>query len=87
MEIRPYAEGDADAIGRVLAVAFGDYLWTRWTVDGEDHSARIEALQRLAITELALPYGEVWVATEADHVVSPPIGKNTSAVTSKPRPA
>jgi GNAT superfamily N-acetyltransferase len=55
---------DVDAAAAVLADAFADYAWTRWTVDAEDHAARIERLQRLVIEQIALPYGEVWVAED-----------------------
>jgi ribosomal protein S18 acetylase RimI-like enzyme len=48
----------------VLADAFGDYAWTRWTVDPNRQHERIEALQRLAMKHFVLPYGEVWVACD-----------------------
>jgi ribosomal protein S18 acetylase RimI-like enzyme len=48
-------------VAAVLADAFSDYPWTRWTVDGRDHEQRIERLQRLALEHVGLPYGEVWV--------------------------
>ena len=55
---------DVDAAAAVLADAFANYAWTRWTVDADDHSARIDGLQRLVIEQIALPYGEVWVAED-----------------------
>lgn len=69
--VRRAHAGDADAISALLARAFANYAWTRWTVDSKNHEARVAALQRLALTELVLPFGEAWVATdEADDVVS-----------------
>ena len=48
------------ALSAVLAEAFADYAWTRWTVDSERREARIGAIQRLYLEHLALPHGEVW---------------------------
>jgi GNAT superfamily N-acetyltransferase len=54
-----------------LADAFADYPWTRWTIDGDAHGERVEALQLLCLNRLALPYGEVWLACdERDTVLS-----------------
>ncbi|WP_312182113.1 GNAT family N-acetyltransferase [Arthrobacter sp.] len=49
------------AIAATLAEAFKNYAWTRWTVDGERHEARVAAIQRLYLEHIGLPYGEVWV--------------------------
>ncbi len=69
--VRRAAGGDLDVVADVLAEAFSDYAWTRWTVDADAHEVRIRKLQRLTVKELALPYGEVWVATDdADALVS-----------------
>jgi GNAT superfamily N-acetyltransferase len=68
--VRRAAEEDAEAVSRVLADAFYDYPWTTWTIDASDHLARVAGLQRLAFTELVLPFGEAWVAVEDDHIVS-----------------
>ncbi len=38
----------------------------RWTVDADDHVARIYGLQRLVMERMAMPYGEVWVAQDVD---------------------
>lgn len=67
--VRRARAGDVDAVCEVLAEAFGDYAWTRWTVDAGDHATRIESLQRLIVERVALPYGEVWIA-EDDHGVA-----------------
>ncbi len=63
-EVRRADLQDADAAAAVLADAFADYAWTRWTIEADDHSARIGGLQRLFIEQIALPYGEVWVAED-----------------------
>lgn len=54
--------------GEVLGDAFGDYPWTRWTVDPTDHQARVTGLQTSALDLLGLAYGQVWV-TSADDVI------------------
>jgi predicted GNAT family N-acyltransferase len=55
----------------VLADAFTDYPWTRWTVEGHRHGERVEGLQRLSMDRIAVPYGEVWVACDgSDNVLS-----------------
>src|ERR1022692_4504226 len=58
---RKAVDADAPAVAAMLAEAFEVYPWTRWTVDAAGHPARLEALQRLAIERLAMPYGEVWL--------------------------
>lgn len=69
--VRRADAADVDAACVVLADAFADYPWTRWTVDAERHGERIEALQRLCMERVTLPYGEVWVACDAgDDIVS-----------------
>lgn len=47
-------------LAAVLAEAFADYAWTRWTVDSERREARTAVIQRLYLEHLALPHGEVW---------------------------
>jgi GNAT superfamily N-acetyltransferase len=69
-EVGTASAQDAGAASEVLAQAFRDYPWTRWTVDATDHLDRLARLQHLALTELVLPFGEAWVATEADRIVS-----------------
>jgi predicted GNAT family N-acyltransferase len=68
--VRRARPADLAAAAAVLADAFADYPWTRWTVDNDSHSKRIEALQQLCMEHIALPYGEVWVACENDVVLS-----------------
>jgi len=60
---------DIDDAASVLADAFADAPWTRWTVDADDHVARIYGLQRLVMERIALPYGEVWVAQDVDGAI------------------
>jgi GNAT superfamily N-acetyltransferase len=75
---------DVDTACAVLADAFADSPWTRWTVDGDDHVRRIEGLQRLMIEHVALPYGEVWVAgDEHDDVLSVAVWSLPSSVVPK----
>ena len=70
MRVRRAGPAEVDAAGAVLTDAFFDYAWTRWTVDRVEHAARIEALQRLVIERIALPYGEVWIAEDERGVAS-----------------
>ena len=49
---RPLAPADVDRAAEVLGLAFADYAWTRWVVDGRDHVARITDLQRLLLQHL-----------------------------------
>ena len=64
IRVRAAGADDVDAASAVLADAFADYAWTRWTVASDGHRARIDALQRLMIEQIAVPYGEVWVAED-----------------------
>lgn len=65
---RPLVEADVARAAEVLGLAFHDYPWTRWTVDGRDHVARLTELQFLCLQHFGLPYGLVSV-TEVDGVV------------------
>jgi predicted GNAT family N-acyltransferase len=56
---------DLDEVARVLAEAFSDYPWTRWTVDAREHQERIEGLQRLALERVGFPHGQVWTVSVA----------------------
>ncbi len=68
-EVRPGTLDDADAAAAVLAQAFADSPWTRWTVDPERHVERIGSLQRLVMERAVLPFGELWVASVGTEVV------------------
>ncbi|WP_432484173.1 GNAT family N-acetyltransferase [Kineococcus esterisolvens] len=59
LHVRAAVAGDVPAAAGVLAEAFGDYPWTRWTVDAERHAERLTALHRLFLAEVAVPYGRV----------------------------
>lgn len=61
LDIRRMTTDDLDRAADVLGAAFSDYVWTRWTIDSDDHIRRVTALQRLALATYGLPYGEVWV--------------------------
>jgi GNAT superfamily N-acetyltransferase len=63
IETRRATAADAARAAKVLADAFADYPWTRWTVDADDHHSRLEQLQLMAIERYGLPYGQVWVTT------------------------
>ncbi|HEY3831172.1 MAG TPA: GNAT family N-acetyltransferase [Acidimicrobiia bacterium] len=68
--VRRATTADTDAAAFVLADAFTDYAWTRWTVDAVDHVERVRSLQRLVIEKVALPYGQVWVALDEHDAVA-----------------
>jgi ribosomal protein S18 acetylase RimI-like enzyme len=59
---------DLDRCADVLALAFADYPWTRWTVESAGHLDRVRALQLLALQRLSLPFGQVW-CTLCDGVI------------------
>jgi ribosomal protein S18 acetylase RimI-like enzyme len=59
---------DLDRCADVLGQAFADYPWTRWTVDADDHVARVTALQRVALEHYGLRYGQVWVTIAGDDI-------------------
>ncbi|TWG93455.1 Acetyltransferases [Nocardioides sp. J9] len=80
MRLGAATEGDVDDVAGILADAFADYPWTRWTVDGDRHVQRLEAIQRLCVAELALPYGEVTVAEDAGSVCGVAIWLDATAV-------
>jgi ribosomal protein S18 acetylase RimI-like enzyme len=60
--VRRAVAADVPAIARVLADAFADYPWTRWTVSGDGHAVRLLALQTTYLSALGIPYGWVDVA-------------------------
>jgi GNAT superfamily N-acetyltransferase len=59
IETRQAGPQDLKRASEVLGEAFADYPWTKWTVDPDDHQARITRLQLLALENLGLPFGEV----------------------------
>jgi GNAT superfamily N-acetyltransferase len=54
---------DVLAAAGVLTEAFANYPWTRFTVAADNHLERIQALHRLLLERVALPYGTVHLAT------------------------
>ncbi|MFD1213542.1 GNAT family N-acetyltransferase [Arthrobacter sp. GCM10027362] len=73
---RPATPADLPQLAAVLAAAFDDYAWTRWTVPAPEHRDRIRRLQHLYLEHLALPHGMVWTTDEltaaAAFIPSPP---------------
>jgi GNAT superfamily N-acetyltransferase len=63
IETRRAGPDDLRPASEVLGQAFADYPWTRWTVDPDDHQARITRLQFLALENLGMPFGEVWLSS------------------------
>jgi hypothetical protein len=61
-ETRRARHEDLERASEVLGEAFADYPWTRWTVDPDNHQERITRLQLLALENLGLPFGEVWLS-------------------------
>ena len=59
LRLCPATATDVPAAATLLADAFTDYPWTRWTVAAADHTQRLTALQHLYLTAVALPYGRV----------------------------
>ncbi|MGY1604337.1 GNAT family N-acetyltransferase [Geodermatophilus sp. SYSU D00815] len=68
--VRQAAPEDAPAAAAVLAAAFSDYPWTRWTVSADRHGERLAALHHLFFTEVALPFGWADVGDSGGDVVS-----------------
>jgi GNAT superfamily N-acetyltransferase len=67
--VRTASQPDVGPAARVLALAFADYPWTRWTVPADNHVGRLEGLQALTLGRVAVPYGVVHVA-EVEGVVA-----------------
>jgi GNAT superfamily N-acetyltransferase len=63
LHVRPAQPDDVPAAADVLADAFADYPWTRWTVDLDAHGQRLTGLFRLDLGTIALPYGHVDIGT------------------------
>jgi hypothetical protein len=70
IETRRAGPDDLGPASEVLGEAFADYPWTRWTVDPDDHQARITRLQLLALENLGIPFGEVRPSSVAGTVQS-----------------
>jgi ribosomal protein S18 acetylase RimI-like enzyme len=57
---RPATAADLSRLAAVLAAAFEDYPWTKWTVPALRHRERVRTLQHIYLEHLALPHGMVW---------------------------
>ncbi len=82
LHVRTATIHDVGHTARVLADAFADNPWTRWTVASDDHTDRIRGLHVAFLTTLAIPYGLVHV-TEIDGVIA---GAATWIRTDEPAP-
>lgn len=60
---------DVPQAAQVLADAFADNPWTRWTVAADNHTDRLLALHTTFLTTLAIPYGRVDL-TEIDGTIA-----------------
>ena len=78
--VRPATPDDVPAAADVLADAFADYPWTRWTVDADDHGERLRALHRLYLSAVALPFGPVDVGETPERLVSVAVWVPSTAV-------
>lgn len=67
--IRHATPSDLDSAARVLAVAFGDYAWTRWALPGDGYESRLEEVQRLYLSH-SLMHGIVLVDEEVRSVAA-----------------
>ncbi|MGY1623942.1 GNAT family N-acetyltransferase [Geodermatophilus sp. SYSU D00965] len=69
LHVRAAALDDVPAAAEVLADAFADYPWTRWTVDADGHGDRLRALHHLYLTAVAVPFGHVEIGKVGQDVV------------------
>ncbi len=69
LHLRTATMQDVPQAAQVLADAFADNPWTRWTVASDNHSDRLLALHATFLTTLAIPYGRVDL-TEVDGAVA-----------------
>lgn len=69
LETRRATTEDLDAAATLLAAAFHDYPWTRWSIPAEGYSERLEELQRLYLTH-ALDHGLVLVESRLHAVAA-----------------
>lgn len=80
--IRRATPSDIPALAHTLALAFGDYTWTRYTVPADDHLRRLEALFTLDLQLIGIPHNETWMADDgsAAAVWIPPLALQTHKV-------
>lgn len=67
--VRPATPADLSAAARVLAAAFDDYPWTRWTLPEEGYAERLEEIQHLYLSH-ALEQGIVMVDSQVRAVAA-----------------
>lgn len=80
VHVRRATPDDVPAAAQVLADAFTDYAWTRWTVDPDAHVRRLTELQRLYLAAVALPRGEVDVGVSEEGLSAVAVWFRPSAV-------
>jgi len=68
-EVRRARPDEIDDVAGVLADAFADYPWTRFTIAADHHRLRVRGLQRLALELIGFDHGDVWVALADDQMV------------------
>jgi GNAT superfamily N-acetyltransferase len=59
---------DLDAIVETLVASHLDYVWEVWALPGPERRERLNALVRLDLERLAIPYREVWMHDDAASV-------------------
>lgn len=69
LHVRQAVPGDVPAAADLLADAFTDYAWTRWTVDAHRHRERLVDLHRLFLAQVAVPLGRVDVGAVGAELV------------------
>lgn len=65
--VRDATPSDLPATARVLAAAFDEYPWTRWSIPADDYTERLEELQRIYLGH-ALEHGLVLVLVDEDQL-------------------
>ena len=69
LHVRAAGPDDVPAAAEVLAAAFTDYPWTRWTVDADGHGERLRALHHLYLSAVAVPFGRVDLGEAGEELV------------------
>ncbi|MGY1833110.1 GNAT family N-acetyltransferase [Geodermatophilus sp. SYSU D01180] len=80
VHLRPATPEDIPAAAAVLADAFTDYAWTRWTVDTDDHGGRLRTVFQLDLSAVAVPFGRVDLGETAHGLVSVAVWIPSTAV-------
>ena len=65
---------DVDAAAEALAEAFTGYAWATWTVDAENHTARLRDQHALFLRHILVPYGAWWVVEVDDQAARQVVG-------------